>query len=53
MRLPLDALLNLPFHLMVASLALAVSALPVESADVDLLVLTPENFDSTVSSGVW
>lgn len=44
-------LAKLPFHLLVTSLALAASALPVES--VELKVLTPDNFQSTIAQGVW
>ncbi|KZT20616.1 thioredoxin-like protein [Neolentinus lepideus HHB14362 ss-1] len=48
MRLP--AVLSRSSLLFVASLALAAAA-PVES--VELLVLSPDNFKSTVSQGVW
>lgn len=51
MRLPVDMFAKLPFSLLLSSLALATSALPVESTE--LLVLTPENFDSTVKDGLW
>ena len=47
----LGLLAKLPTSLLVTSLALAASALPVES--VELKVLTPDNFDSTVAEGVW
>lgn len=43
--------MQLPSSLLVAALALTVSALPVESTE--LLVLNPDNFDSTVAKGVW
>ncbi|OCH93224.1 thioredoxin-domain-containing protein [Obba rivulosa] len=45
------AIMQLPWSLLISSLTLAVAALPVESAQ--LLVLTPENFDNTISQGVW
>lgn len=51
MRFPVDMFAKLPFSLLLTSLALATSALPVES--VELLVLTPDNFDKTVADGVW
>ncbi|TDL14658.1 thioredoxin-domain-containing protein [Rickenella mellea] len=41
----------LPYHLLVATLAFAAAAVPVNS--VELLVLTPENFKSTIAEGVW
>ena len=47
----LDILARLPASLLVTSLALAASALPVES--VELKVLTSDNFDSTVAQGAW
>ena len=49
----LTSLLRLPTSLLVASLALAIAALPVSSDEVQLLVLTPEDFDQTVANGVW
>ncbi|THH04930.1 hypothetical protein EW145_g5166 [Phellinidium pouzarii] len=42
---------KLPTTLLLTSLALAASALPVES--VDLNVLTPDNFETTVANGAW
>ncbi|KAI5119626.1 hypothetical protein M0805_007890 [Coniferiporia weirii] len=42
---------RLPTSLLVTSLALAASALPVQS--VELKVLTPDNFDTTVANGAW
>lgn len=47
----LTRLLRLPTSLLLASLAIA--ALPVTPDDVPLLVLTPEDFEQTVASGVW
>ena len=44
-------LAKLPTSLLVTSLALAVSALPVESTE--LTVLTPDNFSDTVAQGAW
>ncbi|KAH9843500.1 thioredoxin-domain-containing protein [Rhodofomes roseus] len=46
-------LLRLPSSLLLASLTLAIAALPVSSDEVELLVLTPDDFDKTVASGVW
>ncbi|CAL1709319.1 unnamed protein product [Somion occarium] len=46
-------LMRLPHTLLVTSLALAAAALPVESSSVELLVLTPDNFNETTSHGVW
>ncbi|KAH9927854.1 thioredoxin-domain-containing protein [Amylocystis lapponica] len=43
--------MRLPYSLLLASLALAVTAIPVES--VELTVLTPDNFQETISHGVW
>ncbi|KAH8115753.1 thioredoxin-domain-containing protein [Phellopilus nigrolimitatus] len=53
MRLPLalSMFARLPYGLLLTSLALAASALPAGS--VELKVLTPSNFDSTVSEGAW
>ncbi|KAL5527020.1 hypothetical protein ACEPAG_5811 [Sanghuangporus baumii] len=47
----LGLLAKLPTSLLVTSLALAASALPVES--VELRMLTPADFDSTVAQGAW
>ncbi|PIL36535.1 hypothetical protein GSI_00224 [Ganoderma sinense ZZ0214-1] len=47
------AFARLSFSLLVSSVILASSALPVESSETELLVLTPDNFDSTVAHGVW
>ncbi|KAH9936885.1 thioredoxin-domain-containing protein [Epithele typhae] len=47
------AFARLPFSFLVSSLVLACTALPVQSSEHDLLVLTPENFESTVAEGVW
>ncbi|KAH9920797.1 thioredoxin-like protein [Fomitopsis serialis] len=46
-------LLRLPSSLLLASLTLAIAALPVSSDEVELLVLTPDDFDKTVAHGVW
>lgn len=53
MKFSSELFARLPRFLLLTSLALAVSALPVESGPVELKVLNPENFDSTVSNGVW
>ena len=42
---------RLPYTLVVSSLALAASAVPVNSAE--LLVLNPSNFKQTIAEGVW
>ena len=47
------ALAKLPFSLLVSSFVLACTALPVQSAEAELLVLTPDNFESTIAEGVW
>ena len=47
------AFARLPFSFLVSSLILACTALPVGSADTELLVLTPDNFESTIAEGVW
>ena len=47
----LGMLSKLPSGLLLSSLVLAANALPVES--VELTVLTPDNFDKTVSEGAW
>ena len=47
------AFARLSFSLLVSSVILASTALPVESSETDLLVLTPDNFDSTIAEGVW
>ncbi|KAL1939613.1 hypothetical protein VTO73DRAFT_9646 [Trametes versicolor] len=44
---------RLAFSLLVSSVILASTALPVESSETELLVLTPDNFETTVSEGVW
>ncbi|KAI0829211.1 thioredoxin-domain-containing protein [Trametes gibbosa] len=49
----LFSLTRLPFSLLVSSVILASAALPVVSSETELLVLTPDNFDTTVSDGVW
>ena len=49
----LSILRQLPSGLLLSSLVLATNALPVESAEVELTVLTPDNFDSTVAQGAW
>ncbi|KAH9853322.1 thioredoxin-domain-containing protein [Lenzites betulinus] len=46
-------LARLSFSLLVSSVILAATALPVESSETELLVLTPDNFESVVSEGVW
>ena len=51
--LPMLALVRLSFSLLVSSVILASTALPVESSETDLLVLTPDNFDSTIANGIW
>ncbi|EJD00787.1 thioredoxin-domain-containing protein [Fomitiporia mediterranea MF3/22] len=47
----LDLLSKLPTGLLLSSLALAANALPVGS--VELKVLTPDDFESTVAQGAW
>ncbi|KAI0773638.1 thioredoxin-like protein [Fomes fomentarius] len=47
------AFVRLSFSLLVSSVILASTALPVQSSETELLVLTPDNFDSTVAQGVW
>ncbi|KAI1792500.1 thioredoxin-domain-containing protein [Ganoderma leucocontextum] len=47
------AFARLSFSLLVSSVILASAALPVQSSETELLVLTPENFDSTIAHGVW
>ena len=47
------AFARLPFSLLVSSVILACTALPVESSETELLVLTPDDFDSTIANGVW
>ncbi|KAI0706903.1 thioredoxin-like protein [Cerioporus squamosus] len=47
------AFARLSFSLLVSSVILASTALPVESSETELLVLTPDDFDSTVANGVW
>ncbi len=42
---------QLPYSLLISSLVLAVIAAPVES--VELQVLTPDDFQETISKGVW
>ena len=42
---------RLPYTLVISSLALAASAVPVES--VELTVLNPSNFKDTIAEGVW
>lgn len=42
---------RLPYSLLVTSLALAVTAVPVESTE--LRVLTPDDFKQTIAHGVW
>ncbi|KZT63979.1 thioredoxin-like protein [Daedalea quercina L-15889] len=49
----LASLLQLPSSLLAASFTLAIAALPVSSDEVELLVLTPDNFEQTVAHGVW
>ncbi|KAI0368478.1 thioredoxin-domain-containing protein [Pilatotrama ljubarskyi] len=49
----LFSLARLPFSLLVSSVILASTALPVESSETELLVLNPDNFESTISDGVW
>ncbi|CDO70352.1 hypothetical protein BN946_scf184613.g2 [Trametes cinnabarina] len=49
----LFSLARLPFSLLASSVILASSALPVESSETELLVLTPDNFDATIADGVW
>ncbi len=44
---------RLSLSLLVSSVILASAALPVESAETELLVLTPDDFDSTTANGVW
>ncbi|CCL99003.1 uncharacterized protein FIBRA_01011 [Fibroporia radiculosa] len=44
-------LARLPYTLLATALAVAVQALPVDSTE--LTVLTPDNFESTISEGVW
>ncbi|KAI0951633.1 hypothetical protein AcV7_007680 [Taiwanofungus camphoratus] len=50
MRFP-QAFMRLPSTLLVVSLALTASALPVESTQ--LKVLTPDDFQETIAHGVW
>ncbi|EIN04376.1 thioredoxin-like protein [Punctularia strigosozonata HHB-11173 SS5] len=45
--------MRLPHTLLAASLALAVVSLPVESQEVQLQVLTPDDFKDTIANGVW
>lgn len=47
------AFVRLSFSLLVSSVIFASAALPVQSSETELLVLTPDNFDSTVAQGVW
>ncbi|RPD62164.1 thioredoxin-domain-containing protein [Lentinus tigrinus ALCF2SS1-7] len=47
------AFARLSFSLLVSSIILASTALPVESSETELLVLTPDDFDSTIANGVW
>ena len=47
------AFVRLSFSLLVSSVILASTALPVESSETELLVLTPDDFDSTIANGVW
>ncbi|KAI8984891.1 thioredoxin-domain-containing protein [Trametes punicea] len=49
----LFSLARLPFSLLASSVILASTALPVESTETELLVLTPDNFASTIANGVW
>ncbi|KAI0759740.1 thioredoxin-domain-containing protein [Trametes elegans] len=49
----LFSLARLSFSLLASSVILASAAAPVESAETELLVLTPDNFQSTISEGVW
>ncbi|KAI0655239.1 thioredoxin-domain-containing protein [Cubamyces menziesii] len=49
----LFSLARLSFSLLASSVILASAALPVESSETELLVLTPDNFDSTIAEGVW
>ncbi|KAI0666173.1 thioredoxin-domain-containing protein [Trametes maxima] len=49
----LFSLARLSFTLLTSSVILASAAAPVESAETELLVLTPDNFESTISEGVW
>ena len=46
---------QLPYSLLISSLALAATAVPVEAQDseVELRVLTPDDFDQTIAKGVW
>lgn len=44
-------LYKLPYTLIVSSLVLAASAVPVES--VELTVLNPSNFKHSIAEGVW
>lgn len=50
-RLLFSTLMKFSYSLSLSWLALAATALPVESTE--LLVLTPDNFDETISQGVW
>lgn len=45
-------IMQLPFSLLAASLAIA-AAVPVESSELELKVLTPETFKPTVAKGMW
>ena len=47
------AFARLSFSLLVSSVILASTALPVESSETELRVLTPDDFDSTIANGVW
>ncbi|OSD01995.1 thioredoxin-domain-containing protein [Trametes coccinea BRFM310] len=49
----LFSLAKLSFSLLASSVILASTALPVESSETELLVLTPDNFASTIAEGVW
>ncbi|KAI0665366.1 thioredoxin-domain-containing protein [Trametes maxima] len=49
----LFSLARLSFTLLTSSVILASAADPVESTETELLVLTPDNFGSTISEGVW
>ena len=44
---------QLPYSLLISSLALAATAVPVEAQEVELRVLTPDDFDQTIAKGVW
>ena len=44
---------RLPYSVLISSLALVATAVPVDAQDVELRVLTPDDFDATIANGVW